>query len=69
MQAELAEIADELAGGLSSAAAKARTAYRIVAMAVSLQQAMIDGGYSPDSVELENQIVAEAIKEWLTAEA
>ncbi|MCQ4630901.1 hypothetical protein GB927_012680 [Shinella sp. CPCC 100929] len=69
VQTELAEIANDLAGGLSSAAAKARTAYRIVAMAVSLQQAMIDGGYSPDSVELENQIVAEAIKEWLTAEA
>ncbi|TAA54854.1 hypothetical protein [Shinella sp. JR1-6] len=69
VQAELAEATCELPAGIPLAAAKTRAAYRIVAMAVRLQQAMIDAGYSPDSVEMENQIVAEAIKEWLSAEA
>lgn len=59
----------DLPSDLPSAGAKACTAFAIVAMAVRLQQAMIEDGYSPDSVEMENQIVAEAIKEWLAAEA
>lgn len=48
---------------------RALKAYAIVTKAVQLQQAMIDGGYSPDSVEMEDQIVAEAIREWLAYEA
>lgn len=48
---------------------RALKAYAIVTKAVQLQQAMIDGGYSPDSVDMEDQIVAEAIKEWLAYEA
>lgn len=48
---------------------RALKAYAIVVNAVRLQQAMIDGGYSPDSVEMEDQIVAEAIREWLAYEA
>mgnify|MGYP001151568088 FL=1 len=48
---------------------RALKAYAIVTKAVQLQQAMIDGGYSPDSVEMEDQIVAEAIKDWLAYEA
>nr|WP_298095830.1 hypothetical protein [uncultured Shinella sp.] len=48
---------------------RALKAYAIVSKAVQLQQAMIEGGYSPDSVEMEDQIVAEAIKDWLAYEA
>lgn len=48
---------------------RALKAYAIVTKAVQLQQAMIEGGYSPDSVEMEDQIVAEAIKDWLAYEA
>lgn len=48
---------------------RALKAYAIVTKAVQLQQAMIAAGYSPDSVEMEDQIVAEAIKDWLAYEA
>lgn len=48
---------------------RALKAYAIVVNAVRLQQSMIEGGYSPDCVEMEDQIVAEAIKEWLAYEA
>jgi len=46
-----------------------RKAHAIIMAAVRLYQAKIDAGYSPESSETEDQIVADAITEWLTAEA
>lgn len=48
---------------------RAMKAYAIVAQALKLQETMIAGGYSPESCDMQDMIVAEAIKEWLTSEA
>lgn len=58
------EVASKLGAG-----ERLRRAHAIIVQAVRLQQTMIDAGYSPESCEMEDQIVAEAIKDWLTAEA
>lgn len=44
-------------------------AHAVIMAAVRLQQAKIDAGYSSESTETEDQIVADALVEWLTAEA
>lgn len=46
-----------------------RRAHAIILAAVRLQQAKTDAGYSSESSETEDQIVADALAEWLTAEA
>ncbi|UDF29799.1 UNVERIFIED_ORG: hypothetical protein LHK14_00305 [Roseateles sp. XES5] len=62
-----ADVTRELPVGLTPADAdRARAAYDIVLRSVQLQQSMIAAGYSPESTEMENQIVAEALKDWLT---
>ena len=46
-----------------------RKVHAIIVAAVHLWQAKVDAGYSPESSETEDQIVGEAIAEWLAAEA
>lgn len=46
-----------------------RKVHAIIMAAVRLQQAKLDAGYAPESSETEDPIVAEALAEWLTAEA
>lgn len=46
-----------------------RKVHAIIVAAVRLWQAKVDAGYSPESSETEDQIVGEAISEWLAAEA
>lgn len=46
-----------------------RKVHAIIVAAVRLYQAKVDAGYSPESSETDDQIVADSIGEWLTAEA
>lgn len=48
---------------------RAMKAYEIIKKSVELQRAKIEGGHSPDSVDMVDEIVAAAIKEWLASEA
>lgn len=56
-------------GARLAAEDRVRKAHAIIVQAVRLQQAMLDAGYSSESCEMEDQIVAEAIKDYLGAEA
>lgn len=60
---------EEVAAAYQYGEERARNAHAIILHATKLQQAMIDAGYSPDSVEMEDQIIALAVKEWLELEA
>lgn len=59
----------ECSPAMKGEADRVRRAHAIIVQAVRLQEAMIDAGYSAESCDLEDQIIAEAIKEWLKAEA